>query len=75
MTETDSQEYPIVVTRLNGRFRIYEDGDEERIDDKKRIEDLEQSVGKGGGGQRDIAHRIDSLEDDIEEIKEELDMS
>ena len=43
------------------------------FEQQKRIEALEKASGAGGqAGKRGIAQRIDKLEDDIAEIKEEL---
>ena len=64
----------------DGKYRVEYDDDgniisEEPIGIEDRLDDIERSVGKGGGGQRGIAHRIDNLEDEIEAIKDEIGMS
>lgn len=39
--------------------------------ENKRIEQLEKASGIGRGGERGIAHRIDSLEDRIEQLEQQ----
>ena len=72
MTDKD---YPHTQNRKDGVFRVHEDGSEERIDAEGRMKELEKAVGKHGAGKRGVAHRLDNLEDEIGEIKNELGMS
>ena len=61
--------------RKDGTYRVFDDGKEERVGDRHRLEELENAVGKDGPGKRGLANRIDNLEDDIETIKDEIGLS